>query len=73
LMIATGAYLIDVPLQFLAPSVAEAISPIVVVPLVTIAEVSMVCYLLIKGVRTAPADPKTPVDITPVDRPLVMS
>jgi hypothetical protein len=73
LMIATGVYLIDVPLQFLAPSVAETISPIVVVPLVTIAEVSMVCYLLIKGVRTAPADPKTPVDSTPVDRPLVTS
>jgi len=43
------------------------------VPLVTIAEVSMVCYLLIKGVRTAPAGPKSPVDVTPADRPLVTS
>jgi hypothetical protein len=71
LMTATAAYLIDVPLQFLAPGFAAAVSPIVVVPLVTIAEVSMVLYLLIKGVRTAPADTNPPVDIAPVDRPLV--
>ncbi len=76
LMVATGAYLIDVALQFLAPGFAEAISPIVVVPLVTIAEVSMVGYLLIKGVRT-PADPKPPADtnppvgIAPAKHPLV--
>jgi Domain of unknown function (DUF4386) len=73
LMVATGAYLIDVPLQFLAPGVAGAVSPIVVVPLVTIAEVSMVCYLLIKGVRRAPTNPKPLVDTTPADRPLVTS
>jgi hypothetical protein len=73
LMVATGAYLVDVPLQFLAPGLADAVSPIVVVPLVIIAEVSMVCYLLIKGVRTPPADTTPPVDSTPADRPLVTS
>ena len=65
LMVATAAYLVDVPLQFLAHGFAEAISPIVVVPLVTIAEVSMVCYLLIKGVRTPSTNPKRPVDPNP--------
>jgi Domain of unknown function (DUF4386) len=73
LMVATGAYLVDVPLQFLAPGFAGTVSPIVVVPLVTIAEVSMVCYLLIKGVRATPANPKPSIDITPADRPLVTS
>jgi hypothetical protein len=73
LMVATGAYLVDVPLQFLAHDFAAAVSPIVVVPLVTIAEVSMVCYLLIKGVRTPPADPTPPVDSTRADRSLVTS
>ena len=77
LMVATGAYLIDVLLQFLAHDFAEAVSPIVVVPLVTIAEVSMVGYLLIKGVRTPPADTKppadtnAPIDISAEDRSLV--
>jgi hypothetical protein len=73
LMVATGAYLVDVPLEFLAHDFAEAVSPFAVVPLVTIAEVSMVFYLLIKGVRTPPADTRPPAGITPTDRPLVTS
>jgi hypothetical protein len=79
LMVATGAYLVDVPLQFLAQDFAAAVSPVVIVPLVTIAEVSMVFYLLIKGVRTPrPEDPPPPertappADVGPrADRPLV--
>jgi hypothetical protein len=56
LMVATGGYLLDVVLQFLAKGVADAISPVVLVPLVTLAEVSMVCYLLVTGVRTPAAE-----------------
>lgn len=52
LMVATVAYLVDVALQFLAPDVAAAVSPIAVVPTVILAEVSMLGYLLVKGVRT---------------------
>jgi hypothetical protein len=52
LMAATGAYLLDVVLQFLAKDVADVLSPVALVPLVTVAEVSMVCYLLVRGVRT---------------------
>jgi hypothetical protein len=57
LMSATIAYLLDVLLQFLLPPLADAINP-VVIAVVTLSEVSMVGYLLIKGVRTvAPAQP----------------
>jgi uncharacterized protein DUF4386 len=81
LMVATGAYLLDVVLQFLAKGVADVVSPVVLVPLVTIAEVSMVCYLLVKGVRTPDPDDMPPPDEPrpfvdggpPVDRPLVAS
>jgi len=52
LMVATVAYLLDTVLQLTAPSVSDVVSPIAVVPLVTIAELWMVFYLLIKGVRT---------------------
>lgn len=51
LMLACAAYLVDVPLQFLASGIADAINP-VVVALVILSEVSMVGYLLIKGVKT---------------------
>jgi hypothetical protein len=55
LMVGAGAYLLDVPLQFLAPELADAISPTVLIRIVIAAEVSMLAYLLIKGVRrTAP-------------------
>jgi len=55
LMVGSAAYVIDVPLQFLAPGIAEAVSPVVVVPIVIVAEVSMLAYLLIKGVKSAPS------------------
>ncbi|MDT5029415.1 MAG: hypothetical protein QOE61_5841 [Micromonosporaceae bacterium] len=71
LMVATVAYLVDVLLQFLAHDFAATVSPIVVVPLVTVAEVSMVAYLLIKGVRTPPVNPKPPIGIAPATPPLV--
>ena len=51
LMIGSAAYVIDVPLQFLAPGIADAVSPVVVVPIVIAAEVAMLAYLLIRGVR----------------------
>jgi hypothetical protein len=77
LLVASGAYLVDVPMQFLAHDIAAAISPIIVVPLVTIAEVSMVICLLIKGVRTpTPDDPPPgppsppPVVRIPANEPL---
>jgi hypothetical protein len=60
LMIGSVVYVIDVPLQFLAPGIADAFSPVVVVPIVILAEVSMLAYLLIKGVR-APADDPRPL------------
>jgi hypothetical protein len=63
LMAGAGTYLLDVFLQFLAPPLADAINPVVVV-VVTLSEVSMLAYLLIRGVRTV----RTPLD---ADRVLV--
>ena len=60
LMLGTLAYLADVLLQFLAPELADAISTAVLLP-ATLGEISMLAYLLVKGV-------KTPL---PADRPLV--
>jgi len=61
LMLATAAYLTDVALQFLAPDLASSVSPLVLVPVVILAEVSMLGYLLIKGVKAPrPADTQTP-------------
>lgn len=51
LMLGTIAYLLDVVLQFLAPGLADAINPLIVL-LVIISEFSMIAYLLIQGVRT---------------------
>ncbi len=51
LMAGSVAYLVDVLLQFLAPELAGAVNPLVVV-LVTLSEVSMLGYLLAKGVKT---------------------
>lgn len=59
LMTGTVAYLLDVALQFLAPALADAVNPVVVV-VVTLSEVSMLAYLLIKGVTTVKAP--QPVD-----------
>ncbi len=58
LMIGSVAYVIDVPLQFLAPGIADAVSPTVLVPIVIVAEVSMLAYLLIKGVREPATGPR---------------
>lgn len=62
LMAATVSYLVDVVLQFLFADAAAAISPVVLVPLVVVAEVSMVIYLLVKGVRTPVAVGTTHTD-----------
>ena len=67
LMLATAAYLTDVALQFLAPDLASSMSPLVLVPVVILAEVSMLGYLLIKGVKAPrPADTQTPAHGTVV-------
>jgi hypothetical protein len=70
LMVATGAYLVDAGLQFLAKDVADVVSGPVLIPVVIAAEVWMMAYLLIKGVRTPTAD-SVPASTQPADRPLV--
>ncbi len=55
LMAGTVAYLTDAFLQFLAPGVADAISATALIPVVIVAEVSMLAYLLVKGVKSAPS------------------
>lgn len=67
LMAATVAYVVDVGMQFLAPDGAAAGSGVAVVPIVVLGEVSMLGYLLVKGVRSPVAAPET----TPAERPLV--
>ncbi|RYV50621.1 DUF4386 domain-containing protein [Pengzhenrongella frigida] len=54
LMAGAVAYVTDSALQFLAPGLAGALNPVIVV-LVTLSEVSMLGYLLIRGVRTRPS------------------
>jgi hypothetical protein len=61
LMLATPAYLADVVLQFLAPTLAGAISPIIIA-IVILSEVSMLAYLLIRGVGRAPLPRPSPTD-----------
>ncbi|WP_051442301.1 DUF4386 domain-containing protein [Arthrobacter sp. H14] len=61
LMIACFSYLIHLPFMFLWPEVGTILTPIVAVPAI-VAEVWMVLYLLIKGVRTPPK---------PIEHPLV--
>ncbi len=51
LMIACFSYLVHLPFAFLWPEVGTLLTPIVAVP-ATAAELWMVLYLLIKGVRT---------------------
>jgi hypothetical protein len=75
LMVATGAYLVDTALQFMAKDVADVVSGPVLVPIVIVAEVWMMLYLLIVGVRTPtvsqpPSDTGTSNSV-PTDRPLV--
>jgi hypothetical protein len=78
-MLATGAYLVDAALQFLAQDVADVVSGPVLIPIVIVAEVSMLLYLLVKGVRTPAAEGTPPAGTSsststgtePADRPLV--
>lgn len=51
LMVASTAYLLDVLLHFLAPRLADAVNP-VLVTFFSVAEGSMLLYLLVRGVRT---------------------
>lgn len=48
---ATIAYLVDVAAQFLAPSAVASFSAIAIVPVVVLGEVSILGYLLVRGVR----------------------
>ena len=64
LMVATGAYVVDTALQFLAPDVADVVSGPALIPVVIVAEVWMMAYLLIKGVRT-PAAGSVPASTRP--------
>lgn len=59
LMLGSVAYLVDVVLQFLVSDLADAVSAPILIPVVIVAEVSMLGYLLIKGVR-APGPVDTP-------------
>jgi hypothetical protein len=54
LMAGTVAYLLDVALQFLAPTLAAVVNPFVI-PVMILSEVSMLAYLLVKGVATVKA------------------
>jgi hypothetical protein len=52
LMLSTVCYVADALLQFLAPGFAQTSAPVFVV-VETLSEISLLLYLLIKGVRTA--------------------
>jgi ethanolamine utilization microcompartment shell protein EutS len=54
LMLGTVCYVIDALTQFLAPSLAGASAAVFVLPEI-VCEVSLLVYLLVKGVRTPPA------------------
>jgi hypothetical protein len=58
LMLSTVCYLVDALLQFLAPALAPTSAAVFVVP-ETLSEVSLLLYLLIKGVRTPRVTPPT--------------
>lgn len=60
LMLGTVCYVVDGMTQFLAPSAASTSAAIFVLPEI-ICEVSLLAYLLIKGVRTPRAVPLVPV------------
>ena len=66
-MAAAVAYVGDVAFQFLAPDGAAWVSQEVIVPIVALAECSMLGSLLIKGVRSPAAPPPATSD-----RPLVV-
>ena len=56
LIMAAVCYLVDLLAAFLAPDIAATIHPFVGIPVPAIAEVSMVFYLLIIGVKTIKPD-----------------
>lgn len=56
LIAATPAYLLQVALELLAPKLASTVTPVLVLPVVILAEVSMLLYLLAKGVKTTSPD-----------------
>lgn len=57
LIAAVPAYLLQVALEFCAVNVADTVSAVVIIPIAILAEVSLLIYLLTKGVRTtSPAD-----------------
>ncbi len=56
LIAATPAYLLEVAMEFFASDLADTVSTILVLCLVILAEVSMLIYLLAKGVKAPPAD-----------------
>lgn len=58
LMAATVCYVIDATTQFLAPSLADTSAAIFVGPEI-VCEVSLLAYLLVKGVRTPAVSPAT--------------
>jgi Domain of unknown function (DUF4386) len=66
LMAGSVAYLVDVLLQFLAPELARGVNPLVVV-LVTLSEVSMLGYLLAKGVKTPAGNDFTQPELRSLD------
>jgi hypothetical protein len=49
--VSTICYVVDALIQFLAPAFAHTSAALVVLP-VTLSEVSLLLYLLIKGTRT---------------------
>jgi hypothetical protein len=62
LMLGTVCYVVDALTRFLAPSLADSSAAVFVLP-ETVCEVSLLAYLLIKGVRTpqlAVLDPEPP-------------
>jgi hypothetical protein len=71
LMVATGAYLVDTVLQFMAKDLADVVSGPALIPVVIVAEVWMMGYLLIIGCRTPVADGLPPKDSQSVDHSLV--
>ena len=62
LIIGAVCYIVDLLAAFLAPDGAAAISTFIVIPS-GIAEISMVVYLLVIGVRTAKPEARTPIAV----------
>jgi uncharacterized protein DUF4386 len=58
LMLGTVCYVVDALLRFLAPDIANVSANVFVLPEI-LSEVSLLAYLLVKGVRTAPPNTAT--------------